>query len=81
MGVGFTKASAEKAINVLLKACPLEILREHSYLIVPSTEKKIISFAFNINNSEAIIIKRNENYYYYNFNNFNNSFSYGLHSL
>ncbi len=63
MGVGFTKASAEKAINVLLKACPLEILREHSYLIVPSTEKKIISFAFNINNSDAIIIKRNETQY------------------
>ena len=61
MGVGFTMDDAQKAINKLSEVYPLEILREHSYLILPSIEENIISFAVNINNSDAVIIKRNKN--------------------
>ena len=57
-GVGFQNEDAEKATAILESIFPLERLSNNSYLILPPIGSEISIFALNIDDIDAVVIKK-----------------------
>ena len=67
-GVGFQNEDAEKATAILESIFPLERLSNNSYLILPPIGSEISIFALNIDDIDAVVIKKKKKDIYCIFN-------------
>ncbi|MAJ24226.1 MAG: hypothetical protein CMP36_01805 [Rickettsiales bacterium] len=60
-GIGFSEEEAKKASYAISFVYPIEMLKNNSYLLLPSKIYKDKTFAVNVNDRDAIILKKNKN--------------------